>query len=176
MQKKEAKERNIIFLDVDGVLNNHTTKDRIHGYIGVDDNNVTALKKLVEMYDAEIVLVSDWKGEWYKDKKERQDEFANRLDEKLAMQGLSILDKTEDEGWNRGEGILNWLQKNGPVDNYIILDDNGFDYKEKHIAAHWVQSSYYAKPIGGFTERQLLYLQKHRQNYKTQKESIDLER
>lgn len=39
---------NIVFLDVDGVLNNSCTKDAIKEYIGIDDSKVAVLKEMVQ--------------------------------------------------------------------------------------------------------------------------------
>ena len=52
---------NVIFLDVDGVLNNAYTTDRIKGYIGIDDNKVRLLKQIVDYFDAKIILSSTWR-------------------------------------------------------------------------------------------------------------------
>lgn len=54
--------RNIVFLDVDGVLNCMGTTDMIKDYIGIDDTRVTILKEIVDIMDARIVLISSWKG------------------------------------------------------------------------------------------------------------------
>jgi len=146
----DVKHIKIIFLDVDGVLNCHSTKDRVGEYTGIDDKKVSLLKEIVDKTLAKIVLVSSWKNFWFKEKelKTKQDEFANRLDEKLAKQGLVIVDKTEDTiPARRGEGILHYIEEqarnNIIVDKYVILDDETWDYTFEHIAHHLVQSSYY---------------------------------
>ncbi len=155
--------RFILFLDVDGVLNCASTTDRLGGYVGIDDRKVVILKKIVELFDAVIVLSSSWKDQWYKNDKDRQDIFANTLDRRLSMQGLSIADKTRDSGRNRGEGILNWIRDHGPVSGYLILDDEGFDYASLGIGKHWLQTSFSFG--GGLSEKHISYLQRKRHDF-----------
>lgn len=57
----------ILFLDVDGVLNNYDTTDRViiddykSFYIGIDDSKVKLLNEIIEKTDAYIVLSSTWR-------------------------------------------------------------------------------------------------------------------
>ena len=76
----------VIFLDVDGFLNCHSTKDSCGGYIGIDDKKVALLKEIVDATGAIIILVSSWKEWWTNNPryKPNQDEMATYLDEKLA--------------------------------------------------------------------------------------------
>lgn len=141
---------NIIFLDVDGVLNCHSTKDRCGRYIGIDDEKVILLKELIDKTNAVVVLVSSWKEYWYKEKrlKRAQNKSANYLDEKLKKQGITIFDKTEDSNcFFRGEGVVSYLEKLSKkgivVNNFIILDDEVWDYKEMKLTPNFVQTSFY---------------------------------
>ena len=150
---------NIIFLDVDGVLNCSITRDKCGQYIGIEDQKVKLLKELVDKTDAKIVLVSTWKFYWYREKylKDKQDELANYLDEKLAKQGLSIYDKTDDyDVLERGAGILFYLKllelKGVKVNKYVILDDESFDYLEAKLTKHLVLTSYI---YGGLEEKHI---------------------
>ena len=139
---------NIVFLDVDGVLNCSSTKDVCVKYVGIEDDKVSLLKQIVDKSGAKIVLVSTWKEWWFKESylKDKQDFLANYLDMKLAKQGLSIYDKTEDELFNRGDGILEYIRhlswKGINVNNYVVLDDEIFDYKRTRITKNLVQTSY----------------------------------
>ena len=139
----------LIFLDIDGVLNFRGTKDCVGKYLGIDDGKVSLLKEVVDKTDAKIILVSTWNYFWYKDEhlKEKQDEFANHLDEKLAKQGLSIFDKAESlEVMNRGESVLDYInklnRKGFEVDKFVIIDDEMFDYKELKLTKNLVQTSF----------------------------------
>ena len=123
----------VIFLDIDGVLNTPSSESRCGEYIGIDDEKVEKLKKIVEKTKAEIVLISTWKKYWRKEEKLKplQDYSATYLDEKLAKQGIKAIDKTKDKAdgryLSRGESILEYVCRNN-VENYIILDDYQFDY------------------------------------------------
>ena len=140
---------NIIFLDVDGVLNCRTTKDRVDKYISIEDEKISLLKQLVDQTNSKIVLVSTWKFFWYKEEnlKDKQDELATYLDQKLTKQDLVIYDKTEDfDVHDRGEGILEYLwrlnRRGKKVNKYVILDDEIFDYLETGLTKYLVSTSY----------------------------------
>ena len=150
---------NLVFLDVDGVLNCSSTKDMCGRYIGIEDEKVELLKKLVEQTNSKIILVSTWKFFWYKDPnlKDKQDDLANYLDAKLAKQGLSIYDKTEDKDvLNWGAGIIEYLRRlqylGIKVNKYVILDDESFDYLETKLTKHLVATSY---RYGGLEEKHI---------------------
>lgn len=139
----------VIFLDVDGVLNCRGTEDVFCGSVGIEDEKVALLKQIVNSTKAVIVLVSSWKEWWYKEPhlKREQDSFANYLDRKLAKQGLTIVDKTEDYNpFNRGEGIIEFIDRKRrsgiEISNFIILDDELFDYKRTKLTKNLIQTSY----------------------------------
>lgn len=139
----------VIFLDVDGVLNCHSTKDSCGGYIGIDDKKVALLKEIVDATGAIIILVSSWKEWWTNNPryKPNQYEMATYLDEKLAEQGLIIRDKTRDgNSFIRGKGILRFIemQKEIGIDirKYVILDDEMFDYLETKMTRHLIRTSF----------------------------------
>ena len=140
----------IIFLDIDGVLNCHSTKDRVNEYIGIDDRKASLLKEIVDYTNAKIVLVSTWKEYWVKNPKhkDKQDELANYLDEKLAKAGLIIWDKISDYGTlERGHFIKEYVRimnsVGSHISKYVILDDEMFDYKESGCTKYLVQTSFY---------------------------------
>lgn len=139
----------IIFLDVDGVLNCHSTKDMCGMHTGIEDKKVSLLKQIVDSTNAKIVLVSTWKEWWFKEPrlKSKQDELANYLDEKFKKQGLAIADKVDDYyGLNRGDAILEYLRKlkwaGLEVDKYVVLDDELFDYMKTKITKNLIRTSY----------------------------------
>lgn len=144
---------NVIFLDVDGVLNNQSTEDKIKGYAGIDDAKVQILRQMVDILDAKIVLVSSWKGQWYPYAKDRQDAFATILDHRLQQAGLVIVDKTADRrgAEMRGLGIIDWIrrQQDG-VGKILILDDEPFDYRFCGLRRYLIQTAFY-DDNGGLT-------------------------
>lgn len=115
-----------IFLDVDGVLNTRTTVERTPDYhTGIDGARVEILAKAVGKYDhADVILSSDWK-----DMKPEEDDFCY-LVSKLKEHGLTLAGKTTDHWNNRGEGILNYLEQHSEIDDFVILDDNLFDFRD----------------------------------------------
>jgi hypothetical protein len=131
-----------IFLDVDGVLNCDSTKERCLGCLGVEPEKVQHLKAIVEETNAEIILTSTWKYGWEPVHKERNDEFAVHLEAQLDAAGLTITGKTEDDGDNRGFGIIEWLRQH-PACAWVVLDDIFYpDFKTLNIDSHLVLTSF----------------------------------
>lgn len=115
-----------VFLDVDGVLNARTTCQRTpNGYTGIDDARVKILANAIKMYDnIEVILTSDWK-----EMDESDDDYLYLL-EKLDVYGLILSGKTNDQGSNRGKGIINYLKNHPEITDFVILDDNKFDFED----------------------------------------------
>ncbi len=135
----------LIFLDVDGVLNCSSTKDTCGVYVGIEDKKVELLKQIVDTTKAKIVLASTWRYTWFKEDylKSEQDDLANYLDDKLNKYGLSITDKIDDEAIGRGQGILEYVNNhNVKMDDFIVIDDEMFDYKETKLTKNLIQTSY----------------------------------
>ena len=134
----------VIFLDIDGVLNNASTTDSVFGCVGLDDVLIKRLKKIVAATSAEIYLVSTWKDRWFKDadKKKFQDIFADHLDATFYEHGLKVADKLENEDVNpdaRGKLIKEFL-KTREVQSFVILDDVEFDYFYEHLEKNFIQT------------------------------------
>lgn len=115
-----------VFLDVDGVLNTKTTVERTpDGYTGIDDARVAILAKAIKKYEnADIILSSDWK------ELKSDDDDLVYLISKLEKQGLKLAGKTTDHWNNRGEGILRYIELHPEIDDFVILDDNKFDFND----------------------------------------------
>ena len=137
----------VIFLDIDGVLNEERSRSRCCGYKGIDDKKVENLAEIVKATGAEIVLISTWKDDWRKTDKARQGMMANYLDKKLKKQGVTVFDKTENvdkaSGFHlsRGEGILQFLSTH-TVEKCVILDDYQFDYDGCGLTENYVKTDY----------------------------------
>ena len=136
-----------IFTDVDGVLNNDETQDRVENdYLGISPELVDNFKELydtlVERYgEVKIILSSTWKHRWYKTQKSRQDEFANRLDEALAAVGLEVSDKIGESYFtDRGALIKEYIEA-CPCDDFVILDDCWFDFIEEGLMDHIIHTN-----------------------------------
>ena len=108
------------------------------------------LKEIVDATGAKIVLVSAWKLSWNKDGKSRNDSLAAYLDERLAEEGLIIIDKTGGYMTERGHGIVDWLSEH-QVESWVVLDDEIFDdYEECGVMPHLVKTGFYD---GGLKEK-----------------------
>lgn len=114
-----------IFLDVDGVLNTRRTViSSPDGHIGVDDTRIRILARVIKKYSrGDIVLTSDWKNV-------RIGDDLDYLKGKLMEYGLEISAMTEDHWNNRGQGIQDYLKEHPEIDEYVILDDNRFDFED----------------------------------------------
>ena len=135
-----------LFLDIDGVLNTRTTVvGAPSGRTGIDESRVRLLKKALKQFGkAEIVLTSDWKL-----MREDGDDFSY-LVSMLGKFGLSLSGKTTDVWVGRGEGIQSYLAEHPGIDEYVILDDNTFDFSnypklwERLLLTNGIENAEYA--------------------------------
>ena len=135
-----------LFLDIDGVLNTRTTVvGAPSGRTGVDDARVRILKKALKQFgDVDIILTSDWKL-----MREDGDDFTY-LVSMLKKYGLSLTGKTTDVWVGRGEGIQSYLAEHPEIDEYVILDDNTFDFSnypklwERLLLTNGIENAEYA--------------------------------
>lgn len=126
----------IIFLDVDGVLNNARWAQKMYNegvHVYADDllydPAIKQLKRLIDATDAKVILSSSWRN--YPD-------AMKHLATQLAAYDIFIYGVTPNVGPQRGDDISEWLA-NHPVDNYVILDD---DSDMTVHMDHLVQTSY----------------------------------
>ena len=139
---------NIIFLDIDGVLNCRTTTDECDGIRGIEDAKVLLLKTLVNKTKAKIVLISSWRLYWYKEEhlKKKQDNLANYLDQKMTKFELEIYGKASGEIFNRGEAALEYIErlnhKGIKVNKYVILDDTSDDYLSASLTNNLIKTDF----------------------------------
>lgn len=128
---------NIIFLDIDGVLNHvNTFKDtkniRINLNINslkdkltiklleLDPNKLYLLKEIIKETNSKVVVTSSW----------RILKIYPLIEDYLINKGIPIIDTTDYIDSNRGDEIRKYL-KNHHVDNFIIIDDDMFpDFHE----------------------------------------------
>ena len=117
---------NIIFLDVDGVLNSHRKLEEVYnkthkphsGYqYPFDENSLKNLKRLVEETDSKLVITSVWRKD-----EEGRDTLINALKEYELDQ--YIIGYTPILGKKRGIEIQAYLNQLDYTPNFIILDDN----------------------------------------------------
>ncbi len=144
----------IIFLDVDGVLNNCGTRERSNrGMIGVDPKKVRLLKNLQEASGARIVLSSTWREEWEPSYEDCGPD-GKYLSDSLANGGVEVFDKIP--GWSgihRGEEIRQYAKQCG-CRSFLVLDDQKFpDFtvngiRESGSRANWIHTDFYSRRGG----------------------------
>lgn len=136
----------IIFLDVDGVLNNEDTfKHRREHYektgkwlVEIDDIMVRRLADIVNSTGAKIVLSSSWRKMFGKDMTPAN-ESSQGLVDILHRYNLTILDRTGSSDTRQDE-IDEWLKEHPEVNEFVILDDESFDL-QKYIGTRLVKTS-----------------------------------
>lgn len=137
----------IIFLDVDGVLNNRYSKSRCSKMLGVDKDKVKRLRRIVDATEALIVLDSTWRLE--------EDMFGNHdthftkyLQKKLSQEQLRYVSVTPDLGRMgnlRGKEIKTWMDQNDDIniESWIVIDDEiFFDFEDEGIMPHLVLTEF----------------------------------
>lgn len=119
---------NIIFLDIDGVLNTGRNQDiqekrdgksTFYHQFYFDRQCMKNLKKLILQFDAYVVVSSSWRIE-------KDEIFWSEILRNFRGYHIEkrIIDKTPSFSTTRGEEIKRWLDDNkDKVDKYVILDD-----------------------------------------------------
>ena len=150
----ERKCRNIIFLDIDGVLNSlpyfESIKDTDETYNEISDFH---LKKLAEIYhtcNAEIVLSSTWR-----DLDDPSDKVCYQMYEyllkSLAKYDMKITSKTPMIHMNRPLEIITWVNNQTDKENinFVSLDDDFSvkDYAQYKIADKLIHTKFFCNDI-----------------------------
>lgn len=146
---------NVVFLDIDGVLNNDVTKSKTPmGFTGINNNLLKRLACLTKTTNAVVVLSSTWKDEWNSNPMKRTED-GEYLQKKFNQCGICIADKIDDHLTgvsHRGAAIKLYLDKYKNIENYVILDDFEFDFATYEIVQnHFVKTN----PTLGFTKENL---------------------
>lgn len=124
--------KSILFLDIDGVLNNTAWMQVPRPRLTCDPENIRALNLFTARSSAEIVIISEWRRlmPW--------DHLCCRL-RGLGVEA-ALLDKTpclseggalEPRG-GRGWEVDSWLRTSGFGGGYIILDDRRDHHPHLH--------------------------------------------
>lgn len=119
---------NIIFLDIDGVLNTGRKQDlqeeidgrmKFQHQFNFDEECMKNLKEIIFKFDAYVVISSSWRIE--KDKVYMRELLRNFKEYDIDNR---IIDTTPSFSTTRGEEIKRWLFDNKErISNYVILDD-----------------------------------------------------
>lgn len=122
---------NIIFLDIDGVLNTFDLV-RIYGFDYIDNDMVKILKNIVNRTNSQIVLSSTWR-------KKATDRLLVKSN--LALEGMNFIDCTGVGSFDdRCDEINDWIVENKEtISNFIILDDDP-DASNDSLNKHFFQT------------------------------------
>ena len=152
----------IIFLDCDGELTYSDYENEETANIDVE--KVKLLKEICDKTDAKVVISSSWRG---------SDSYTPRiyyvLIDILTSNGIEVLGDTphlptEFEGnasnsissitleefpdlkikygTGRAAEIQKWIGEHD-VDNFVILDDEDFDWSDYGYDTHWIQPTWF---------------------------------
>ena len=100
----------VLFLDIDGVVNNKRTKENFKGFMAIDPAMAALVQRIVRNTGCEIVLSSSWRL------------FQNGRDE-IERKICKFADITPILHAPRGYEIKVWLTRHPEIEHYAILDD-----------------------------------------------------
>lgn len=129
---------NILFLDIDGVLNTSFDDEKTPGGdTGISVKKLEALSSLIAKFDLEIVLTSSWRQDIIEESKD-----GIYLTEQLAKVDTAVYDVTKYiSPSERAVEILTWIKEHyNEINDLVILDDQDFDFnKYVNLKKHLVK-------------------------------------
>ena len=152
----------IIFLDVDGELTYSDYKNETTANIDIE--KVKLLKEICDKTDAKVVISSSWHGsdsytpriyyilidiltsngiEVLGDTPHIKTEFEEEVSQNIAETTLEDLPYLKIKyGTGRAAEIKKWIDEHD-VDNFVILDDEDFDWSDYGYDKHWIQPTWF---------------------------------
>ena len=142
---------NILFLDIDGVLNSNFWNDNHQREISdgtlIDEEKIKLLACLVKKTNSKIILHSGWRT-WFDSELKPLRIEAKRLIKLLEKEGLHIdgttpdltteeIRRTRKFSLVKAEEILLWLESHNDVTEWVVLDD--LDLHNVQIEQHQVR-------------------------------------
>ena len=122
----------ILFLDIDGVLNSTYYNDKLEIFKFYEIKKINLVKKIVEETNCKIVLTS---------LRLNFQLYENEITDIFKNEGVLVYDILQVPFTNKVEGINNWLNKHKFINQYVVLDDT--NYKQE-FHNHFIKvSSYY---------------------------------
>ena len=132
----------VLFLDIDGVVNNKRTNENFEGFIAIDPAMAALVQRIVQNTGCEIVLSSSWR---------LFQNIRNEVERKICK----FSDITPILHAPRGYEIKVWLTLHPEIDHYAILDDAESILPEQR--ANFFQTTWES----GLTEDIALAVEKH---------------
>lgn len=152
----------IIFLDVDGELTYSDYENEETANIDIE--KVKLLKEICDKTDAKVVISSSWRGsdsytpriyyvlidiltsngiEVLGDTPHLPTEFEDNVPNSISLATLEDLpDLKIKYGTGRAAEIQKWIGEHD-VDNFVILDDEDFDWSDYGYDTHWIQPTWF---------------------------------
>lgn len=143
---------NVIFLDIDGVLNSNFCNDSHQKEISdgklIDIEKIRLLAKLVKNTNAKIILHSGWKF-WFDFNLEPTRKESENLSRLMQQEGLVIDGMTPDFSTEeirkskkfslvKASEIMAWLAEHKEIDKWIVIDD--LDLHNSEVEAHQIKT------------------------------------
>ena len=161
---------NIVFLDIDGVLNSMPYFKSIKGhrnrtYNEIDESRLPFLQRIIKENNAHIVLSSTWRD---LDNEQNQECYAmwEYLVNTLAKYDLKIMSKTPIIEQIRPLEIRTWLGNRIDKDEikWISIEDDWDEelYEEYGISGHLIETKFFTDDINdaGLQEKHVLLAKK----------------
>ena len=121
---------NIIFLDIDGVLNTGVAQGVFHES-STKKECVDVLNEITDKTDAKIIIISSWK-----------DSYSFKTVKKVLIErGVTgdIIGSTEKD-IDKESGIFLYFKNNYIVDKFVIIDDD-LDFIDKDLKYFYVKTN-----------------------------------
>ena len=153
---------NIIFLDVDGEITYSDYENEETANIDIE--KVKLLKEICDKTDAKVVISSSWRGsdsytpriyyvlidiltsngiEVLGDTPHLPTEFESNVPDSISLTTLEDLPYLKIKyGTGRAAEIKKWIDEHD-VDNFVILDDEDFDWSDYGYDKHWIQPTWF---------------------------------
>ena len=152
----------IIFLDVDGELTYSDYENEETANIDIE--KVKLLKEICDNTGAKVVISSSWRGsdaytpkiyyvlvdiltsnniEVLGDTPHLPTEFEGDVSNSMSWAALEELPYLKIKyGTGRAAEIQKWISEHD-VDNFVILDDEDFDWSDYGYDTHWIQPTWF---------------------------------
>lgn len=152
----------IIFLDCDGELTYSDYENEETANIDIE--KVKLLKEICDKTDAKVVISSSWRGsdsytpriyyilidiltsngiEVLGDTPHIKTEFEGDVSQNIAETTLEDLSYLKIKyGIGRAAEIQKWINEH-KVDNFVILDDEDWDWSDYGYDKHWIQPTWF---------------------------------
>ena len=130
---------NVVFFDVDGVLNSEKFLCDKQGEF-INPKNVANLKMIVDATQAKLVMTSDWRKQVID--KDVSKAHVRELIGRLADAGLEVYGATlrnKYGNYTRACAVKEYVTANS-VEGYVILDDMDMDWEIHGLDSHWINT------------------------------------